>query len=594
MNYRSFFAFLATIMLGASTQGPLWGDEAKPAESISRAANPMLADIARANDAAWDAIKSIDMEYSTTIRVLGDGKTIFEQESTARWTKAGQLERMRRHPSVIKVTSVHTGGKANDAFEDLLLDGKSLWQFTDANPKTKDKGELFASNQKGLSASLRPAPSEPWTRQDMRPGLLRYLQWSIIGSNNRFTREEPVTLSEMLHSPAWKVTLRGQKVTNDGDILWLIHAEYPPVPGSYVDLEVNGSKNYLIQAADFHISLGKDKTLQNFRYTERVEFDRCAGGVYFPKRAEYHLLAPNASADSKDGTYVTVVASKLLVNVPLPADALELRLPENLIVRKESKDGRPEKYLIWGPDNKPVKELAPGEMDGFVEKEGVRQLAEQVAKNRSSKKPADLRDRAMYGIVTEDYDAAIASCSELLASQGNEADAYFIRGLAYLLYKQDYAVKAIEDFTSCLKCQPDEGNAAACHYLRGLAYASQKDGIEKAVEDMVESLRLDPCCREMIVGARLVLSISQLRKGNLADALDNASKAVALDAPSTNADAYAVRAHVYETMGDHEKAAADRAASARWRSKPLGDNKMEAAFAKALHRCLTQLVSGMK
>lgn len=63
MARQVFLVLLATIILGASSQGAVWGDEAKPAGSTSHAANPTLTDIAKANDAAWEATTSIDIEY---------------------------------------------------------------------------------------------------------------------------------------------------------------------------------------------------------------------------------------------------------------------------------------------------------------------------------------------------------------------------------------------------------------------------------------------------------------------------------------------------------------------------------------------------
>ena len=225
-------------------------------------------------------------------------------------------------------------------------------------------------------------------------------------------------------------------------------------------------------------------------------------------------------------------------------------------------------------------------------------------------KTKDLEERGWDNLKAKKYDEAIAAFSEAIAIDPKSGAALYGRGSAYF-FKEDWD-KAIADFTACLrptKCpRPatdansttmfdvsgevmcDAGYVASCRYLRGLAYASQKDGLDKARNDMMVATGLDiGGDGPYRVAAYLICSIAYARDGRFDEALGHVTGAI-LENPE-NADVYAVRGYIYEKKGDHALAAADREASKRFRAKTPNHNDMEEiAFAKALHRCLLQLV----
>jgi hypothetical protein len=210
-------------------------------------------------------------------------------------------------------------------------------------------------------------------------------------------------------------------------------------------------------------------------------------------------------------------------------------------------------------------------------------------------KTKDLMKRGCDDIRARKYDEAIATCSEAIAMDPQMDGAFFMRGMAHFL-KGDHD-KAIADFTECLKRTPDLDGAAMCRYLRGLAHAGQKDGLDKARNDMMVAFGLDaPCFAERRVGANLICSLAFARDGRLDEALGFAAAAVQ-DGPE-DADAYAIRGYVYEKHGDPTKAAADRETSRRLRAKTppnrTKEDEEDVVFAKALHRCLQQLVPNLE
>jgi beta-lactamase regulating signal transducer with metallopeptidase domain/tetratricopeptide (TPR) repeat protein len=218
-------------------------------------------------------------------------------------------------------------------------------------------------------------------------------------------------------------------------------------------------------------------------------------------------------------------------------------------------------------------------------------------------KTKDLMERGWDDLRAKKYNEAIAAFSEAIAVDPKAGAALYGRGLAYF-FREDWD-KAIADFTiwlrpttdvngvtmhdasSTVMCDADD--VAMCRYLRGLAYASQKDGLDKARDDMMVALGLDSAgFAESRVGAYLICSIAYAREDRLDEALGDAKGAVRDD--PEDADAYAVRGYIYEKKGDRAMAAADREAAKRFRAKTPNLPDEEIAFAKALHRCLLQLV----
>jgi tetratricopeptide (TPR) repeat protein len=587
--------FLFGLLLLAN--GSILAKNPQPTTDKHTSQTPTLTEIAKANDAAWEAIKSVDMVYDLMSQIVTNGKKGRQIRSTdIHWSKEGIRERLRRCFRQAELKDGDFGPTDICEYEDYFLDGKTAWHLRDSDPTNKDKGELSCSDQKGLYADICPETPRMLAAMEKSPELLRYKKF---GPN-----EQPLTLSEIVAS--WKVSLKDKQITDAGDTLWLIHAEYPPknsndeLAGSYMDIHVNADKGFLIQKVLCYANNAASKAGRRVGvyYSEEVkEFQDCSHGIYFPRRVECRLIGTAEQISSEDGFYITQTTTKLSVNSPLPDDADDFQFPKNMVVQQASLENKPVKFLLWGPDNKPAKEFNTGEeFNKFAEKEEFERLGQRVEKNLSSKKPSDLVERGEFLMHMKNFNAAIAAFSEVIAvapksEEGSQALAG--RGMTYLLYKQDFG-KAIADFTEIIQLASKEkdDDVTMVYYLRGLAYASQKDGLDKACADMTEVLRLDPNVQESLAGAYLVRSVAHTRKNNLDEALTDATKAIQVD--PKNADAYAVRCYIYEKKGDQDKAIADRKASERLRGEAPNSNDIEAAFAVALHHCLTQLLPALE
>jgi beta-lactamase regulating signal transducer with metallopeptidase domain/tetratricopeptide (TPR) repeat protein len=463
---------------------------------------PTLAEIAKANDAAWAAIRSFDVEFTRTDqqteRTLSETR-LRQTESTGRWLKDGNRERLRQNSTV---TCQAEGQKApiqGFCYDEYYLDGATVRHVQERARKGSDRGMLSIVDPKprdDLVGYIYKGPRAA-ARGDCtisEPEVLRYFRCRYD--------DPPLTLAEIID--AWKVTLKGKTTTAAKETLWRLRAERPvenspQTAGTYIDFYVNADKGFLVQKAVAYVTgeyLIDNKSLSGCHSREVKEFQSCAGGVFFPKRVEYRkqIGVEQISADPSD--CLTFVATKLSVNVPLAGDAFDFRFPAGLAVGERDKnngsDG--EKVYIWGPDNKPARTFA-SETE-YCRVVGMPQVIEEmrqrVEKKIASKKPEDLMERGEYYIFTRKYDEAIATFTQWLAAdpkpEGRVTAAQY-RGMTYL-FKGDYD-RAVVDLTEAMRLAEKHDNkdaAASCanflYCFRGIAYASRDNTLDKAMDDL--------------------------------------------------------------------------------------------------------------
>ena len=78
---------------GAVTLSAVFAAEARSVARTRGDRTPTLAEIAKANETAWKAIRSVDMEYEMTDLLIVNGKKVHELRSPGlRWTKAGDRD----------------------------------------------------------------------------------------------------------------------------------------------------------------------------------------------------------------------------------------------------------------------------------------------------------------------------------------------------------------------------------------------------------------------------------------------------------------------------------------------------------------------
>ena len=404
---------------------------------------PTLTEIAKANDAAWKAIRSVDMEYTIGTQCVENGKTTRDMQSTGRWSKSENRERLRRYPTTVKINESQFGSVPSPEFQDNYFDGKIVQRIWDSEPQ-KEKKDLSCQHQQGLHAVMGTRARHWPCLNEVEP--LRYL-W------------DELPLSTIIAS--WKVSLQRQEKTSSGDTLWLIHAEYPPknekdeFAGSSMDIQVNADKGYLVQKV-IHNTNGivhrSDGTAVSSCSTQEVkEFQDGGEGVFYPRKTEFRLIGDAKNVDSHDGYYIAMTATKLLINSPMPAEAFDFRFPENAVVRQELPDEKSCKILIWGPDNKPAKEFSEVEFSKYVRDRDLEEMQQKIEKNLASKQPIDLAERGYYYMRMGRYDEAVAAFSEGIAADPKTeeaASAVMCRGMTYLV-KQNFD-KAITDLTQAM------------------------------------------------------------------------------------------------------------------------------------------------
>jgi WD40 repeat protein/tetratricopeptide (TPR) repeat protein len=593
------------IVLDIQEKKPIWSKEyeteirpdiPRDATSKSLFGAPTPVEIAKVNDATWNAIRSVDVEYTLASQCVENGKLTRDTQSKGRWSKADGRERLREYPEIVKINTSRFGSPASPEFKDYYFNGRTVQVVQDSRHQ-ESSGEICG----GLLTCI--GTREKWWPDTSEAEALRYL-WGA---------KDKLTLSQII--AAWKISRRGARTTDNGDTLWLLHAEYPAkdvkdiYAGSYIDIEVNANKGGLVQKV-FHYTNGiahlKDGTpVASCSVYEVKEFWDCGHGVFYPKRMECHLIEDPKKPESKDGVFRTIAATKLSVNATMPADAFDFRFPNDAFVYEDTPDGRSGKCFIWGPDNKPAKEFATREeYDKYARGMELEEWRKQVEKKIASKKPVDLVQRGQYYVVTKKYDEAVAAFSEAIAVAPKMKHKLILealggRGTAYLL-KQD-SRKAIADFTETIRLakeQNENDGMTSLYFVRGLAYAWQDDTLDEAVADLTKGLSatkedgidLAPeDTKEMYSRGYLLRAAIRARQGKTADEIAHDASEAFRTYPDS--DACAFMAYLMEKSGDRAGAAKLRETAKQLAINPPehdGD-ALNVAFDAAVHKCLVRL-----
>ena len=141
-----------------------------------------------------------------------------------------------------------------------------------------------------------------------------------------------------------------------------------------------------------------------------------------------------------------------------------------------------------------------------------------------------------------DLDRALASYSEAIQLDGNEADGFYYRGNVYRA-KGDFD-RAIADYNEMAKLDPEDPDAVNS---RGIAYAA-KGSLDQAIADYTSAIAID-------AGFALAFSNrgdAYRRKGDFAKAIADYDEAVRLN--PKDAVAFYKRANAYRLRGDYDRA----------------------------------------
>ena len=535
-----------------STASPTGQDDLSPLPENA----PTLAEIAKANDAAWNAIRSVDVKFE--IEVSFGGQRIWACERTvAHWSKTDKQERLQLNPGI--QFGFLRAGLPNHS-DDYYSDGRFVWHLQTKEIPSELRKDVWDPNSQNLKADYQPEKPRMLASQHRFAGWLQYLRF--VGDD----APPPLTLSEIITS--WKIASIERKTTDSGDVLWQIHAEYPAKDaadqreGGCMDISVNANKAFLVQSVRYFEKknpIWREDQSNGVCYTDEVqEFQDCGQGVFFPKRMEYRIMGSAQDILAARNQYIcTCNAIQLTVNQPLPDEAFGFYIPKDMVVKK-MEDGV-DNYVLWGADNKPAKEFENADAYCLYAKErDHNRLREYVERNGSSDTPWNLLEREICCNETKDIDVTIAAISEFVIQHPSSDDARVLRGVAYCWKRE--TDKAIADFTKSMELAArEDANGwtlppwdVAPHLLRGAAY---------------------------------------LDRGDLLNAFADATEAITINPQSS--DAFALRSQVYAQQGEQEKSAADRQTAIRLASEEPGSNELSAHWGVALHLVLLRLVPSL-
>ncbi len=156
----------------------------------------------------------------------------------------------------------------------------------------------------------------------------------------------------------------------------------------------------------------------------------------------------------------------------------------------------------------------------------------------------DAFDAGMRLMKTTRYDQAILNFNRAVDLVPDYADAYRMRGRAYVA--QSDPAMAIRDFSRVSELQPRD---AAILAERGFAQLDQKD-YPAAIADADRAIALDP----KLSRAYNLRASARRAAGDLRGAVEDFSKAIQLE---PNLDNYFQRASAYQKLGEHKLAVAD-------------------------------------
>ena len=168
-------------------------------------------------------------------------------------------------------------------------------------------------------------------------------------------------------------------VDNNGDQLWLFRispSAANTVAGSrapYVDVVINESKGFLVQAIDHH-SFDAPRTEHASEIVTELrieEYAKVGEGLYFPNKVVQHIYNAAMRAETELSKIYTV--RRLRVNADLADETFEFSIPafvtvtHSPLVEREGETYEP--ISVWGSDNKPMRTFSePGEYDAYLDK----------------------------------------------------------------------------------------------------------------------------------------------------------------------------------------------------------------------------------
>jgi len=309
-----------------------------------------LSAVVKAHSAALGAIHSLDASWEVYSQ-WHDDKNEWKGLN-GRWSRKGLLERCQVELIVAK------------QFEDWFFDGMQIRCLMGWNPHEPQK--LMPMSQQGVHCETFVASQLDRINPNWDPSreflFTFYLSAEASKDNKALDRRR--TLQELVSRSA-RIEIRVEPRDKQGRFIRL-RIDHPgiggdPPNGDYFVIVLDSSANYLARRVEDHIlqfpiSIPPGKIVRQHVVLERevTQFRDFGHGALFPMVVHERVIQEATNAVLLKKRHVV---TKILVNEPLPRDAVDFRFPNNAIVSNYSADMGKIEAQLWGPDNKPIKAI---------------------------------------------------------------------------------------------------------------------------------------------------------------------------------------------------------------------------------------------
>jgi hypothetical protein len=321
---------------------------------------PSLDELVEANQQMIEALPPMELVLTHTVQDYKGDAPFGQSRDVPDWTwaRSGARERMRysdgRSPQ---------DGRPQDLY-DWFSDGESLSLLRNWNPESPQV--ITPIDQGSVIASVMPPTQNPLGRD-----APRFLLWGI----NAGLDDRAWTLRDIVKaSPDAEVV--GPAVV-DGHNVWHLKFSHPDEERRRTgkltyDVFIDPALNFSIRRVSEHqhnVQKNIDGALETYtlKTTRTARSHKDLGmGAYVP--VEVEMIVDAATSDRRKSVTITRVRA-VKTGPVVDQDALAFRFPKDVLVRYDPPLGPSKrKVVLWGPDNKPAKEIGtPHDIPGFDE-----------------------------------------------------------------------------------------------------------------------------------------------------------------------------------------------------------------------------------
>ena len=324
--------------------------------AFARTEDSRLRELIEAHSATMGLIHRFDIEVTIWDKALIGpySKEPAQKTGTWRWSGDGNVERIRNRD--FKLDTQHPGPQGEN-FLDVFDGGTNRMLLRNWNPEKPPSITPF--KQAGVKGVVGP-------RSNVMPGLLADLSvFLLMRYRNVRDETDPRQILSDLASSSPNVTVLPSEPDIDHGLIRIRVVRPGKVTeaqaSDYFDFYLDPAAGLMVRklveyypSSEWYGESGKVERLLVRWVREVKKFKDVGSGAFFPIETELNIYR---SGRDEPTAVVRAVANRVVVNEPLPSDALDFKFPENLLVQYPVKDGKiPVK--LWGANNQPKKDIS--------------------------------------------------------------------------------------------------------------------------------------------------------------------------------------------------------------------------------------------